>query len=96
MKCSKQWKLFLVESLLGKNPLTDGKLVSTSLYSNMIWGVIRVKVAQRHEYPTGNISLSVMGSSYLGTEIIPRPLIRKEVLWNYKGNVFIFFLRQCI
>ena len=88
MKCSKQWKLFLVESLLGENPLANGKLVSTSLYSSMIWGVIRVKVAQRHEDPKGNISLSVMGSSYLGTEITPRPLIRKEVLLKYIGNVF--------
>lgn len=49
--------------------------MSTSLYLSMIWGVIRVKVAQRHEGPTGNVSLSVMGSSYLGTEITPRPLI---------------------
>ena len=76
MECSKQWKLLLVESLLGKNPLTNGKCVSTSLYLSMIWGVIRVKVAHRHEGPTGNLSLSIMG--YLGTEITPRPLIRKK------------------
>lgn len=68
--------------------MTNGKLVSTLLYSSIIWGVIRMKVAQRHEDATGNISLSVMGSSQLGTKITPRSLIRKEHLLNYIGNVF--------
>ena len=57
----------------------------------MGWGLIRVKVAQNHEGPTGNISLSVVGNGYLETEITPRSLRGKELLMNYVN----MYLKNC-
>lgn len=46
--------------LIGKNCLTIGKWISTSLYQSMSQTATREKPAQNMEGLTGNISLSVI------------------------------------